>query len=245
MPALGPDGAQSDHPGGGSTTTDATGRPNPLLDLGLFGLLSVIICLIGWGAYVALTSHVRQQEVATLSSVAKLKGAQIESWLGERLGDARVLAGHPAVVATLSPAPPDNRDQIRQHAHQALATTQEAHGHIAIELFDAQGVRVDRARTPLRQLPPERPGPDGRAVDGQGPRSGRLLSHWRPGLPGRVSPLPRRSAMVEHRTRRHWDTSCCTSTWRAACIRWSRIGPCQAEQPNRCSCAGTATTRCS
>ena len=58
----------------------------------LFLVIAVLVCGAGAAVYGLQASQLHRREVGRLESVAVLKARQIEEWLRERRGDAKVLA---------------------------------------------------------------------------------------------------------------------------------------------------------
>ena len=58
-----------------------------------FAALALVVPLIGIGISRLYGAQVEREAYANLTAIARLKAEQIENWLGERIGDSKVLAG--------------------------------------------------------------------------------------------------------------------------------------------------------
>ncbi|HZX30153.1 MAG TPA: ATP-binding protein [Rhodocyclaceae bacterium] len=61
--------------------------------VGVFFLLAAGIGVLGWLAYAAEATHVRQREYDQLRAISHFKAAQVEAWLAERRWDAQLIFG--------------------------------------------------------------------------------------------------------------------------------------------------------
>jgi len=119
--------------------SDATGKYGLS---GLFVLFSLLACLVGMGAYWVLSNAIQERAEQRLSAVAKLKSREIETWLQERFGDARVVASLPDVVQTLARHPGKGSAQSLPYATTLLSEMRAAFRYPAIELLDASARRL-------------------------------------------------------------------------------------------------------
>jgi hypothetical protein len=124
----------------------------------LFAALCFMLCLIGMGAYMALKSATHQRVQENLHSVVALKEGQIGMWLKERLGDVSLQAKQDAHYYRLA------TPSIRQAAEEArrsrrmLKEVREVYGYLNVELFDAQGRRLEQVGRDVvsaSMLPPD------------------------------------------------------------------------------------------
>lgn len=74
--------------------------PRPLL----WALAAMVLTVIAatWIAYRQRTNSIKQEELARLQAVAKLKAQAVERWLGERRADGEALTGNPATAVALA-----------------------------------------------------------------------------------------------------------------------------------------------
>ena len=109
---------------------------------GLFVLFSLLACLVGMGAYWELSSGIQERAEQRLSAIAKLKAQEIENWLKERFGDARVISGLPDISQALENLQGKDSAAILRSATGILGEVRAAYRYQAIELLDATGRRV-------------------------------------------------------------------------------------------------------
>jgi PAS domain S-box-containing protein len=107
-----------------------------------FLAVSAIISVIGAGAYVSLAGIIEAREIDRLEAVADLKDQQIENWLQERIGDAKVIVNDPFLIAAIGRLFSGTLDAAsRRLLVQRLDVFREIYGYASIELFDAAGLR--------------------------------------------------------------------------------------------------------
>lgn len=93
-----------------------------------------------------------------LSSAANAQVKLIEAWLGERRGDAEVIAGFPSVVELLRPAAEPSEGAQRDlamHVAEVLGHPLRAYGYSAVAVWDRTGravAQVERAQAPALDL---------------------------------------------------------------------------------------------
>ncbi|MCM8612555.1 PAS domain S-box protein, partial [Accumulibacter sp.] len=109
----------------------------------ILGLLA-IVPLLGAGIYYLESPRLEQQAFADLNAIANLKVGQIEAWLDERSGDARVLSASPGLIDDAVRLARGADAAARQRIEQRLATLQRAYAYDGFVLVDdgAQPVLV-------------------------------------------------------------------------------------------------------
>ncbi len=110
--------------------------------IAVFLLLAAAIGAIGGGAYASLSGALREREHERLGAVADLKTKQIENWLAERYGDARVLADSALLDRLFTTL---DKPQTLRHLDKVRA----AYHYSSIELFDSSGRKILASGTPL------------------------------------------------------------------------------------------------
>ena len=107
----------------------------------LFLVIAVLVCGAGAAVYGLQASQLHRREVGRLESVAVLKARQIEEWLRERRGDAKVLAQGILDAEELSRlfAGPEGRRAADILVR--LNLVRHYYGYAGIEVFDPQGRR--------------------------------------------------------------------------------------------------------
>jgi PAS domain S-box-containing protein len=110
--------------------------PWPLLFIFLF--LVTAIAVSGYFYYQQQKKAVIRNQINQLQAIAELKCAEIEQWLAERLGDAGMIAGSPALLSELvsyasAPAPGARLESIRTW----MASLRENYHYQNVLLFDA------------------------------------------------------------------------------------------------------------
>ena len=122
--------------------------------LAIFVLLAFLLATIGWVSYRTLAETLHDREIDRLHAISDLKAQQVATWLGERLADARVLAGRPTALSVL--AEEDGMHGLR--TRRSLEQMLHAYDYLGIELFDVQGERDAQAGQPMSAtlITPER-----------------------------------------------------------------------------------------
>jgi PAS domain S-box-containing protein len=122
--------------GGGASPQRTSNAPWPLLFIFLF--LVAAIAVSSYIYYQQQKKAVIRDEIDQLQAIADLKCAEIENWLGERLGDARMIMGSPSLLSELlsylsDPTPGPRQGSIRTW----MASLRENYRYQNVLLFDA------------------------------------------------------------------------------------------------------------
>ena len=72
-------------------------KPLPWLLIFIFALLCAAVALSGYFYYQNLRNEILREQTAKLQAIADLKAGEIQNWLGERLGNARLIMENPAL----------------------------------------------------------------------------------------------------------------------------------------------------
>jgi PAS domain S-box-containing protein len=107
--------------------------------VGVFVAFAGLLSLIAVIAYGSLADILRQREIDRLRAVVDLKAGQIQSWLAERRGDARVLAASTHFAEDVGRLAADQDATARQRIAERFNTLREAYGYLDIVLYDASG----------------------------------------------------------------------------------------------------------
>ena len=121
---------------GSVVTSRSKGLGRQLL-LAIFVMLAGVLLTLGWGSYRYLVTSLHEREVDRLRAIDDLKAQQVAAWFGERLADARVLAGRPTALSVLSDT--DGLHGLR--TRRSLEQMQQGYGYLSIELYDREGQR--------------------------------------------------------------------------------------------------------
>jgi PAS domain S-box-containing protein len=127
----------------------------------LFGVLAILCAIMGTivvVTYNALKTDARQRVNETLRAVAVLKEEQIELWLFDRLGDVSLQSKQSAHILRLANPAARGNSEVDRNSHYQLKNVQKVYEYLNIELFNAQGQRLDQVGWDVvstSMLPPE------------------------------------------------------------------------------------------
>jgi len=112
-------------------------------------ILALSVFSIGVSVYVLQARQAERESFSDLRVIAQFKVLQIENWLDERRGDARMLAGSAAFVEQAAAVVDGSADQTRRGmVRDRLASLWDAFGYEAIALLDARGAILVAAGDP-------------------------------------------------------------------------------------------------
>jgi PAS domain S-box-containing protein len=105
----------------------------------LFAALALLVPLLGWLMMRLNTPQLERDTYGSLDAIVSLKAEAIESWLGERYGDA-VMVGRSADlmagIAALLKGSGQGDESVREH----LQALRDVYSYANIQLLDRQGV---------------------------------------------------------------------------------------------------------
>ena len=109
----------------------------------LFIALALVVPLIGFVFVKIQTPQIEREAYGNLQAIARLKAEQIESWLGERRGDGKVLAASREFNAQVHSFLQDKTDKnLRREILDHFQSLHEGYGYDTILLLDSRGDQV-------------------------------------------------------------------------------------------------------
>ena len=105
---------------------------------------TAVVALLVWGAIERDRKQTMQAWQARLSALAMERQQRVETWIGERRDDARMIAAYPSVIASLQKLPPNGESEattseLGAHLTKVFGILEHSHNYVNISLADPDG----------------------------------------------------------------------------------------------------------
>jgi PAS domain S-box-containing protein len=120
-------------------------KPKLLARLGiLYGCVAVALIAVGYASYRYQATYIEQDGYRRMAYLADKKAARLDTWLDERLGDARVMATDPLLLEQLQGLERGARPGpgLRRQLEQRLRSVKQAYGYVSVRLLAPDGTTL-------------------------------------------------------------------------------------------------------